>query len=147
MKNSKKVALSAGALMLSALSFTTDAQAVNNSSNLLSFRNLGTGSEMRSELFNANNPIESAKNFEATCGEKGKEGTTSTDKTKEAKCGEKGKEAKCGEKGKEAKCGEKGKEAKCGEKGKEAKCGEKGKEAKCGEKGKEAKCGEKTPKK
>lgn len=133
-KARKITGIAAGALAMTALNVNSA-----NAAELVTFSNLGTGAELRSELIsNAVSFVENGvanMNIEAKCGEKSKASSkTSTTKGKEGKCGEKGKEGKCGEKGKEAKCGEKGKEAKCGEKGKEAKCGEKGKEAKCGEK-------------
>lgn len=133
-KTRKITGIAAGALAITALNVNS-----SNAADLVTFNNLGSGAELRSELISSavsfiENGVASM-NIEAKCGEKSKTSTAT-----------KGKEGKCGEKGKEGKCGEKGKEGKCGEKGKEGKCGEKGKEAKCGEKGKEAKCGEKTPK-
>lgn len=99
----KIAAVAAGAL--AAISFTTA-----SAESLFQSADLGSGSELRSELLFGNNGFT----------------TESSSNSIELKCGEKEKEGKCGEKEAEHKCGEKDKEGKCGE----GKCGE----GKCGEK-------------
>lgn len=128
-------ALAAGSLLVGSLGANAN---VNQS-----FEDLGTGSELRSELLSNLNPVQFFKNTEVElscgegkCGDKAKDAEKSKD-AKTEKPADKAGEHKCGE----GKCGEKAtdekKEAKpadkTGEKAKDDKAGE----HKCGE----GKCG------
>lgn len=130
-------ALAAGSLLVGSFS----ANAISNQS----FEDLGTGSELRSELLSNLNPVKFFKNTEVelTCGE-GKCGDKAKEKAKDAKtdapadkAADKAGEHKCGE----GKCGEKATDEKkaatpakeAGDKAKDDKAGE----HKCGE----GKCG------
>jgi uncharacterized low-complexity protein len=134
MKNKKAIkisALAAGSLLVGAFSA--------NATETQSFEDLGTGSELRSELLSNLNPVQFFKNTEVelTCGE-GKCG----DKAKDAEKAKDAKTEKPADKAGEHKCGE----GKCGEKAKDEKkeaapakeAGDKAKEDKAGE----HKCGE-----
>lgn len=135
MKNNKLKNLAAGTIMLSSLSLlSVDA----NAENLFNTEDLGTGSDLRSNILEANlnspafiNATIELKCGEGTCGEgkKKAEGekaeTKAVEKTSEHKCGE----GKCGEEKKEMKKAE-GEKATPKAEGKtgEHKCGE----GKCG---------------
>ena len=135
MKNNKLKNLAAGTIMLSSLSLlSVDA----NAENLFNTEDLGTGSDLRSNILEANlnspafiNATIELKCGEGTCGEgkKKAEGekaeTKAVEKTGEHKCGE----GKCGEEKKEMKKAE-GEKAIPKAEGKtgEHKCGE----GKCG---------------
>lgn len=105
-KDSKKsialTAIAAGTVAIGSIAGAGDA----NATNLFSFENLGSGSELRSELLIANDATSFIQNneMELKCGE--------GEKKAAAKDGAKAAEHKCGE----GKCGE----GKCGE-GKKAK--------------------------
>ena len=135
-----QAALATGTVLLGSAS-------VASAGNLFSFEDLGSGSELRSELIAKNNPAAigsfvnnsdlelkcgEGKCGEGKCGEAGKEGKKAkkaeSTKAGEHKCGE----GKCGE----GKCGGESKEAK--KPAKEAKMKSKAGEHKCGE----GKCGE-----
>jgi len=130
-KSIKISALAAGTILMGTISA--------NAAQKLSFEELGTGAELRSELLSNLNPVQFFKNTEVelTCGE-GKCGEKSKDAKKEAtdKSAEKT-EGKVEDKASEHKCGE----GKCGEKSteeKKEKKAEKGADDKAGE----HKCGE-----
>jgi uncharacterized low-complexity protein len=124
-------ALAAGSLLIGTMSA--------NASSTQKFEDLGSGSELRSELLSNLNPVKFFKNTEVelSCGE-GKCG----DKAKEAEKAKDAKTEKPADKAGEHKCGE----GKCGEKATEKKkeeipakeAGEKAKDDKAGE----HKCGE-----
>jgi uncharacterized low-complexity protein len=104
MKNSKnKTSILTGSLIAGAIGLTS---ITAGASNLFNYNSLGSGSELRSELLNAN--VSPLKVAELECGDKKKTGDKS--KTGEAKCGDKKKDSK-GKSG-EGKCGE----GKCGDK-------------------------------
>ncbi len=98
----------------------------SNTSSLLDFTSLGSGSEVRSHLLNTSSS--DLKIMDLNCGEK-KDAKTGDKKTADAKCGDKKtKDGKCGD----GKCGDKktadtkttdtkAKDGKCGE----GKCGDK----------------------
>lgn len=90
-----------------------------SAANALSFRDLGSGSELRTELLETSSRF----NHDQKCGAK-TDSTKVESKSKEAKCGE----GKCGDDKKDKKAEAKSTEAKKESKAKEAKCGE----GKCG---------------
>lgn len=146
MENNKKNFLATGLLAGSVLSLGA-LQA--NATNLLSYQDLGSGSQVRAELLRSERSL--VGSYELSCGEKKTESKAAEQKCGEGKCGEnkaesKAAEHKCGE----GKCGEnkaesKAAEHKCGE-GKcgEGKCGAESKSAekKAESKSAEHKCGE-----
>jgi uncharacterized low-complexity protein len=138
-KNTKKII--GGSIVLGSIVGLGGLQA--NAAELFNYNDLGSGSEVRSQLLQSERVIDNA--IELSCGEKSEkkaEGKASEHKCGEGKCGEEGKKAKSAEgaavegKAVEHKCGE----GKCGEEGtsKKAKKASSKKESKATE----SKCGE-----
>ena len=128
MKQNKNKKMISGSLILGSIVGLSGLQA--NASELFNYNDLGSGSEVRSQLLGSERALDNA--LELSCGEK------SEGKTSEQKCGEEGKKAKKKEgKATESKCGEEGSKAKSTEKS-SSKKESKATESKCGE----GKCGE-----
>lgn len=130
MKNTTKNIMLTGSLVIgSAIGLSgLNAQAGES----LSYTDLGSGSELRSELLHS--PSADLRAYEMSCGEATKTEAKKDSKSKEMKCGE----GKCGEKKAEKKDTDKTKDAKADVKSEKAQKDSKSKEAKCGE----GKCGE-----